>query len=185
ISRWTSPVSKMIDTELTDRDGLAAGAIINRTGFALHTVGLLYGSWAYRLGELSAGKRVVVGEQLSPRKVKTIVTHDALGDTGASKGTAEGQGFSPETASAKEILSLMMFYDAAGGYGFAHLPNRYLAYCDLSRTLELGRAILVADAAGPVARLIDDGTGTAVGDKQDESAVVYRFVLPVKGRTGP
>jgi len=126
-----------------------------------------------------------VGEQLSPRKVKTIVTHDALGETGTGNGTSEGQLFAPEKASAKEILSLMMFYEAAGGYGFAHLPNRYQAFCDMSRTLELGRAIVVADAAGPVAKLIDDATGTAVGDKQDESTVVYRFVLPVKRRNGP
>jgi hypothetical protein len=33
--------------------------------------------------------------------------------------------------------------------------------------------------------LVDDATGVAVGDKQDESTVVYRFVLPVKGRKGP
>jgi len=91
---------------------------------------------------------VDVGEQLSPRKVKTIVTHDALGETGTVPSGAETLVFAPEKASAKEILGLMMFYEAAGGYGFAHLPNRYQAYCDLSRTLELGRAILVADAAG-------------------------------------
>ncbi len=134
---------------------------------------------------MNAGKRVDVGEQLSPRKVKTIVTHDALGETGTAKGAVEGQVFAPEKASAKEILSLMMFYEAAGGYGFAQLPNRYQAYCDLSRTLELGRAVLVADATGPVAKLVDDTTGTPVGDKQDESTVVYRFVLPVKRHSEP
>jgi hypothetical protein len=185
ISRWTSPVSTMIDAELADRDGLAVGSITSRADFPLRNVRLLYGSWAYRLGDLNVGKRVEVGEQLSPRKVKTIVTRDVLGATGTGTGTSEGQLFAPEKASAKEILSLMMFYEAAGGYGFAHLPNRYQAYCDLSRTLELGRAILVADAAGPVAQLVDDATGAAVGDKQDESTVVYRFVLPVKRRNGP
>jgi hypothetical protein len=185
ISRWTSPVSTMIDAELSDQDGLAVGSITNRTGFRLQNVRLLYGSWAYRLGDLNAGKHVDVGEQLSPRKVKTIVTHDALGETGTAMGTAEGQLFTPEKASAKEILRLMMFYEAAGGYGFAHLPNRYQAYCDLSRTLELGRAILVADATGPVAQLVDESTEAEVGDKQDESTVVYRFVLPVKRHLGP
>jgi hypothetical protein len=185
ISRWTAPVSTMIDADLADQDGLAVGSITNRTGFTLRNVRLLYGSWAYRLGDMSAGKRAEVGEQLSPRKVKTIVTHDALGETGASKPAVEGQVFVPEKASAKEILSLMMFYEAAGGYGFAHLPNRYQAYCDLSRTLELGRAIVVADAAGPVAELADNATGAAVGDKQDESTVVYRFVMPVRQRSGP
>ena len=185
MSQWTTPIASMIDTDLTDQDGLAAGSITLRASFSLKNVRLLYGSWAYRLGDLNAGQRIDVGEQLSPRKVKTIVTRDALGETGAARGSAEGQLFSPEKATAKEILSLMMFYEAAGGYGFAHLPNRYQAYCDLSRTLELGRAILVGDAAGPVVQLIDDATGTAIGDKRDESTVVYRFVLPVKQRGGP
>ena len=39
----------------------------------------------------------------------------------------------------------MMFYDAVGGEGFAGLPNRYQADCDLSRLLDLDRAILVAN----------------------------------------
>jgi hypothetical protein len=180
IARWTAPVSSMVDAELTDQDGLAIGSITNRTNFPFQNARLLYGTWAYRLGGLNAGQRIDVGEQLSPRKVKTIVTHEALGETGAAKGATEGQLFAAETASAKEILSLMMFYDAAGGFGFAHLPNRYQANCDLSRTLELGRAILVADTASPVTQLIDEATGTTVGDTQDESTVVYRFVLPVK-----
>jgi hypothetical protein len=185
MSRWTSPVEKTIDAELTDRDGLAVGSITNRTGLLLQNVRLLYGTWAYRLDDLNPGKRLEVGEQLSPRKVKTIVTRDAFGETGGPNGAGEGQLFVPEKASAKEIVSLMMFYEAAGGYGFARLPNHYQAYCDLSRLLELGRAILVADSTGPVAQLVDDATGTVVGDKQDELAVIYRFVLPVKGRKGP
>ncbi len=185
VSRWTSPVSPMIDADLTDRDGLATGSITNRSRFPLKNVRLLFGSWAYRLSDLSDGKRIDVGEQLSPRKVKTIVTHDALGEAGAARGTTEGQVFSAEKASAKEILSLMMFYEAAGGYGFAHLPNRFQAYCDLSRTLELGRAILVAEGPAPVAQLVDEATGAALGDKQDEFTVLYRFVLPVKRRSAP
>ena len=39
ITRWTSPVSTMIDAELTDQDGLAAGSITNRTGFRCKTFG--------------------------------------------------------------------------------------------------------------------------------------------------
>jgi hypothetical protein len=179
---WTAKTTLMIEADLTDQDGLAIGSIANRTGRRFQNVRLLYGTWAYRLGDVNAGKRVEVGEQLSPRKVKTIVTRDALGETQTGKGTVEGQLFIPENASAKEILSLMLFYDAAGGIGFAHLPNRYQAYCDLSRMLELGRAILVAEVAGPVTQLIDETTGAEVGDSQDESTVVYRFVLPVKGR---
>ena len=90
-----------------------------------------------------------MSEELSPRSAKTIVTRDALGESGATAAQVEGRVFAAEQASAKDILNLMMFYDAAGGYGFAHLPNRYQAYCDLSRQLELGRAMLVAEAPAP------------------------------------
>jgi hypothetical protein len=79
----------------------------------------------------------------------------------------------------------MMFYEAAGGFGFAHLPNRCVAYCDLSRLLDLGRAILVADATTPATELIDNATGNEIDDKQTESTVIYRFVLPVKRPSAP
>ena len=57
--------------------------------------------------------------------------------------------FFSDRATADELLNVMMFYDAAGGQSFAGLPNRYQSYCDLSRLLELGRAILVAEVPAP------------------------------------
>lgn len=183
IAGWTATDPPKFEASLSDESGLAVGNVTNQTGLALENVRLFYGTWAYRLGRMNVGQRIEVGEQLSPRKVKTIVTHDAFDDGVTTQGTAEKRLFVPEQASAKEILNLMMFYEAAGGFGFAHLPNRYQAFCDLSSLLELGRAIVVAEAAQPVARLIDDATGNSVGDKQDDSTVIYRFILPVKGRT--
>ncbi len=183
MARWTARLPRLIDADLSDRDGLAVGSITNRTGATLRNVQLLYQTWAYRLGNLNAGQRVEVGEQLSPRKVKTVVTHEVLGDAGSATGPVEGRVFSADQASPEQILNLMMFYDAAGGFGFAHLPNRYQAYCDLSRLLELGRAILVADSVGPATQLVDNITGNAIGDRQDESTVIYRFVLPVNRRS--
>jgi hypothetical protein len=185
MTRWIAPVPHMVDAKLANEDGLAVGSITNMTGMTLKNVRLLYGTWAYRLGTLDVGQSIEVGDQLNPRKVKTIVTHDAMDEANAAKGMIEGAVFDAEQASAKEILNLMMFYDAAGGLNFAHLPNRYQAYCDLSRVLELGRAVLVAEAATPVMRLLDDVTGNAIGDKQDESTVVYRFVLPVERSGSP
>ncbi len=159
LARWsgTSPVK--IDAQLTAEDGLVVGTIANQTGSPLRNARLLYGSWAYRLGNLNAGERIEVGEQLSPRRAKTIVTRDALGESGAAVIQVEGRIFSAEQASAKDILSLMMFYETAGGFGFAHVPNRYQAYCDLSRQLDLGRAVLVADTTTPgAARRRPNGT---------------------------
>jgi hypothetical protein len=79
-----------------------------------------------------------------------------------------------------------MFYETAGGFGFAHLPNRYQAYCDLSRQLDLGRAVFVAEMTGPGTQLIDSTTQQALGEGGDDSRmVVYRFVLPVKRQGTP
>jgi hypothetical protein len=185
IARWTAMNAPKFSAELRDESGLAVGSVTNETGMELQNVRLFYGTWAYRLGHMDAGQRIEVSEQLSPRKVKTIVTHDALaaGDAVASSG--ENRLFVPEQATPNEILNLMMFYEVAGGFAFAHLPNQYQAFCDMSRLLELGRAIVVADVAKPVAQLIDDATGEAIGDSPDGSAVIYRFVLPVKKVSAP
>jgi hypothetical protein len=185
LGRWTATAAPLVAAQLTDQDGLAVGSVTNRTGFPLRKVRLLYGTWAYRLGTLNVGQRIDVDEQLSPRKVKTIVTHDVLDEGNTAQGFEEGRFFAPEQATPKEILNLMTFFKAAGGFGFAHLPNRYQAYCDLSRTLDLGRAILVADVDWPVVRLIDDATGKAIGDNHDDSTVIYRFVLPVNRHSSP
>jgi hypothetical protein len=186
LARWSVESKATIEAAVTDEDGLATGTITNQTGVELRNVRLLYGSWAYRLGTLNAGAQMKVGEELSPRSTKTIVTRDALGESGATATQLEGRVFSAEQATAKDILSLMMFYNMAGGYGFAHLPNHYQAYCDLSRQLELGRAILVGEAPAPSALLVDNKTGQPVGDEElDTAMVVYRFVLPVKREAAP
>jgi hypothetical protein len=186
LARWSVTLAATIDAALTDEEGLATGTITNQTGVDLRNVRLLYGSWAYRLGTLKPGAQMKVGEELSPRSTKTIVTRDALGESGATAAQLEGRVFSAEQATAKDILSLMMFYNTAGGYGFAHLPNRYQAYCDLSRQLELGRAILVGEAPAPSAQLVDNKTGRPIGDEElDTATVVYRFVLPVKREAAP
>jgi hypothetical protein len=175
IARWTAPTAMQIEAELADDEGLAVGHLTNRTGTTLHNVRLLYATWAYRLGTLKPGQQVEVNEQLSPRKVKTVVTHDAFGN----ESSAVGRVFAAEQADAKEILNLMMFYEVAGGYGFAHLPNRYQAFCDMSRILDLGRAVLVAETSDPGSQLTVGKSEISTDGSESRPTVIYRFVLPV------
>jgi hypothetical protein len=135
---------------------------------------LLYNGWAYRLGNLEPGRRIDVGEEISPRRAKTIVTQDALGPLPV--GQEDGNMFVAQRATAEQILNLMMFYEAAGGFGFAQLANDYQAYCDLSRLLELGRAIVVADAAEGGSRLVDARSGELLGNDR-AGTVLYVFVV--------
>jgi hypothetical protein len=175
MARWTAHAPVQIEAELVDEGGLAVGRLTNRTGATLNNVRLLYGTWAYRLGTVRNGQQVEVGEQLNPRKVKTVVTRDAFGDDDP----LEGRVFVAEQVGAKEILNVMMFYEAAGGFSFAHLPNRYQAFCDLSRMLELGRAVLVAETTGLRSTLSAGASDISRDDPEKTISVVFRFVLPV------
>jgi hypothetical protein len=183
LARWTAPAARLIDAQFADEEGLVEGFIENHSGAPLRNVRLHYNGWAYRLGNLDPGRRIDVGDEFSPRRVKTVVTQDAVGP--APPGQEEGTVFVAERATAEQILNLMMFYEAGGGFGFAQLANDYQPYCDLSRLLELGRAILVADAPTRGSRLADAETGAAVGDAEDKGVVVYRFVLPVSKDASP
>jgi len=182
--RWTGMINKKIAAELTDVDGLTTGSITNETGAPLRNARLLYGSWAYRLGNLGIGQRVDIGDELSPRRAKTIVTRDALGDSGATAGHIEGRVFAPNQAAPLDILNLMMFYETAGGYGFAHVPNRFQAYIDMSRQLELGRAVLVGESAADGLSIVDDESGKPLVDESENSpSTVFRYILPVQRAT--
>jgi hypothetical protein len=155
-------------------DGLIVGKLANDTGAKLVNACLLFGQWGYRLGDLAPGQQLEVGPELSAIRVRTIVTRRARQQSAAGQSV-----FLADRATADELLSVMMFYQAAGGEGFAGLPNRYQASCDLSRLLELGRAILIAGGNRPGSQWTDVATGKSLDDEQDQSTVVYRFVLPV------
>jgi hypothetical protein len=180
-ARWVARPSLPLEANLTERDGLPAGSIVNRTGRALRNVRLFYRNWGYRLGNLATGEKIELGEQYEPRSTKTLLTASVLGTTVPTPGQAEGRMFLPERASTLELLNLMMFYEAIGGLNFADLPNRYQAFCDLSGILKpgLGRAVFVAEVPHAGSRLVDKSIGDALGSDGDFSAVVYRFVIPV------
>jgi hypothetical protein len=181
IGRWTAPAGELIEANLTDEEGFAAGTIANHTGQPLRNVRLLYSGWGYWLGNLADGQQIDVSEELGARRAKTIITSSALGRAGAGGGQQEGAVFSPERASPLELLNLMMFFDAAGGVDFAQLPSRVLADLDLSGLLRpgIGRAILIAEGERAGSRLIDAGSGEPLGDENDFAVTAFRFVLPV------
>ena len=156
-------------------DGLVVGKLTNNTGARLANACLLYGQWGYRLGDLAPGQELEVGPELGAIRVKTIVTRRVR------HGSAAGQNvFRADSATADELLNLMMFYQAAGGEGFAGLPNRYQARCDLSRLLELGRAIVIAGGNEPGSQWTDTAT---TKPSPTNRAVHRRIPIHTPGRT--
>jgi hypothetical protein len=180
-ARWTAPADALVVANLTDLDGFATGTISNRTGRPLRNARLLYNGWGYWLGNLEDEQQVEVGEQLDLRRVKTIVTSSALGRSAAGTGEQQRTMFSPERATATELVNLMMLYEAAGSADFAQLPNQIHSELDLSGVLRPGmrRAVLIAEAEGPGSELIHSASGEPLGDKNDYSALILRFILPI------
>lgn len=174
LGQWTATASPIIVADLIEEDGLPAGTIENRTGRPLRNVRLLYNDWGFWLGNIGADGRVTVGDEQTPRRVKTIVTQEALGRSRRGEQAA----FFADRATIKELVNLMMFYEAAGGFAFAQLPNQFQSSSDLSRTMTLGRAVLVAEVETEGSRLVDATSGDAIGDAES-AGVIYRFVLPV------
>ena len=166
--------------ELANEDGLVTGSIENRTGRRLRNVRLYYGEWGYRLGTIADGARIDVGEELSPRSFKTIVTQDSLAaaDRNQARGTGVcgGTGLAQGNRECHDVLR--------GGRRIQFRPVaesvsgllRFEPHCRC-----LGRAVLVADVETAGSRLVDPESGEAIGE-QDSAAVIYRFVLPVRNR---
>jgi hypothetical protein len=179
VATWTATAHETLTSDLADVDGYATGSIENRTGQTLRNARLLYGGWGYRLGTVAAGQQIDVGEHLDARRVKTIAAGSALSASGTLT-DAERSIFMPDEASAMQLLNLMMFYEAAGGSDFARLPNAVAAQVDLSRQVELNRAILVAEADGPAGGLVDSTSGEPIAGDNDDSKLVLRWVLRIQ-----
>ena len=159
---------------------MLSGRIVNQSGLKLHNARILYGSWAYRLKDIEPNAARVFDEDTVPIGVKTLLTGLGLGRPSGTPPESDQSKFSTAEGSVDELLNVMMFYEAAGGSGFAGLPFRYQAHIDLSRQLTLGRAVLVAEVDGPASRLhLGESLNPAGANSRIDSRTIFRFVLPV------
>ena len=97
--------------------------------------------------------------------------------------TAEA--YDPTETDLGRIIEIAGFYQAVGGKPYVKLGNRALAPLDLSRQLELGRAILVGKTAstGPAITVEkdtrDDRIDAPVAVEANTTLTQWRFVIPV------
>lgn len=173
ISRYTAESPRRIDTTLSpDGQGLVEGSITNDTGAKLVDCRLLYGSWAWRLGDLGDGETVSVDESVSPVRIKTLLR----------KGQAGSHPFETTKAIGKLIESIsvgaqVLDQDAA--------VNRYLHDLNLKRLLESGEALLLTRVAGEArSELLQAGEPLAEAESGEEaprrrSWVFARFILEI------
>jgi len=160
--------------ELTP-DRLAAdlsGTFANPLNVTLEDAVLYYADLSFQLpGPLAPGQVVDAG-QLSEtmRNVQSRLTRGRAG------GRRKSSGWSLEDFDVARVAEMLMFHEAAGGRNYTSLTHRYQPWLDLSRHLDLGRAVLVGRAAGPAAELAVAGQAAVPNQKW----TFYRLLIPVQ-----
>lgn len=180
LAQWIDDVassqSAMLAAELSLNDeGLLVGSVTNHTGVRLEDVCLLSGQSGYRLGDLAPGEQFRIGPELSRLLARAILARRIRRSQ-----AGEADTFLADRATADQLLGVMMFYQTLGGEGFAGLPNRYQSRCDLSRLLQLDRAILVASVSTggsqwKISPAKSDNTPSS-------SSTICRFIIPLNAR---
>jgi hypothetical protein len=183
LGRWSGPVENALDADLEVRDDdLLAGTLTNRTGLAFEELVLMHGNWAYSLPNLASGAVATIDDTLQPSTVKTALTANLPLETA---GAAAPQPVSPmahlrgDENDIPQLAKAMMFHDALGGQAYSLVPNRYLAFVDLSRLLKGDQAILFARAADAAGSQWTSGE-SELATNQDRRWVYYRFIIPLK-----
>ena len=164
--------------------------------FALENWVLVYGNRAYfrdlRSGGLlddtsiSPGTAWSVGDPaVTGREVRSFLTGAQFRFTEDKSKTSTGGGkyekrqdaWDSRSSNLREIVQMLTWHDLAGGDGYTRLSNSALQELELSSHVDLGRAVLLAEASTPVSSLSING-GEAVAGSERTTTIV-RVILPV------
>ena len=156
------------------QNDLLDGDLITPLPVELTNCVLYYRNWAYLIeGTLAPGQRVVFDRQRMPRTRHWQLTQSRLLE---SEDVA--QPWDPADNDIPRIVEMMMFHDAAGGRTYTNLSHRYQPFVDLSGQIDLGRAVLVGQAASRGAVLLRDGQ--SLDKSYERHWTFYRLVLDVE-----
>jgi len=180
--RWHEDAENVPHAELSVEQQDLLGSVTNPYEFSLENCLIAYDRWVYKLGTIAPGKTCDLSTRPERVDLKNFLTGFHMGE--GKDAAAQVTTFEMYNRDPSYILRAMMFYEAAGGWKYAHLSNDYQSFVDLSDLLRAGRAILWADAVRNAnatkqgAILLRDGKPLA--RNQDRHDVIYRFVFPVK-----
>jgi len=153
-------------------DSLRNG-IINPLDETLHDCQVYYRGWAYRFDKpVGPGEPLQIADAARERKLQWHLTRKVI-DLNHDDTAEEWGDF---IQSVPRILEVQMFHQAAGGRGYTQLHGRFQPYVDLSKQLNLNRAIVICRVKKPAIKLESGGVLSGEGDQQ---WTYYRFITPV------
>ena len=171
--------------------------ITHRLPFGLKNWILIHGNRAYyhniRSGGLLDEASIEPGQVWSPsdetvtgREVRSFLTGAEFRFTEEKSGTSTGGGgiekrqdkWDSRSTSLREIVQMLTFHEVAGGSSYTGLSNSALQEWELSEHIDLGRAVLLAEADGQVSSLRINGEEAVAGERESTTTIV-RILMPV------
>lgn len=181
VSRWKSKSPATLQASLSRTPNkLVEGAVVNPTDVDFYDCKLVYGTWAWRVGDLLAGGKAQIDPSGKVRKLRNVFKdqHNFV----ATNTSYYEQQQVLQNVSLAGLTEMMMFYDTLGGFKQTNQWHRYQSFLDLSHSLDAETAMLVGQCRQPRSELVRASGGkpprSMRGDK-DTYVVFYRFVLPV------
>ncbi|MDA0659069.1 MAG: hypothetical protein O2931_06840 [Planctomycetota bacterium] len=178
--QWTGKRTTPQEDVLTaDFDNLLNGSVVNQWGIELHEVWICHGRWVYPVsGMWVPGQKLEFQKLGSPRDLQALLTQRRFVTEAGRDARDIATPWNRVSATVPEIVRMMMFHRAAGGYTYTSLLHRQTAKLDLSDHLNLGRAIVFGRTKVPHVRWSMSG-GNAAAPRID-GTTFFRIVLPVK-----
>jgi hypothetical protein len=169
LTRWSEdPALGEVAALSTDAFGRVVGSVRNPLGEPLEQAVLFYGGYARALGTIGQGESVAVDGRGDWRSAQAYLARQRLSH---DRDTAER--FDPTDVDLDRIGEIIAFYDAAGGAAYTGLSRGESASVDLSRQLQLGRAILMGRTTTPASVKLSAST-TANAHRQ---STWWRFLF--------
>lgn len=174
---------------LKDDQGKPQGTISNQTkDVTLSECLLLYGQWAFPIGEFKPGQTVTIDDSLQRYSINAVLVGQRVQMSDVSvKYSNDTIPYNPISLNPEEPLRAMLFYKTSGGASYAKLDSGYQSPTDFSSLIKLRRAVLLCKVSPAQAeknlRLRVEQNGSDVSNSQpsvDCRLLFYRFVLPLE-----
>lgn len=185
-----------MEFHLKDDLGKPIGTITNKGAAALEECLLLYGQWAFPIGEIKPNETISVDDTFQRYSLDAVLVGKRVTLSDVSvKYSNDPIPYNPTELNPIDILRAMMFYQASGGAGYTKLDNGYQAPTDFSSLIKLNRAVLLCkipseqankEAGLYVRQSESEQTKTKVNLTPvspmpgDWRLLFYRFVIPLE-----
>lgn len=179
-ARWLTELASPVEASLSRTDDqLVVGRIMNHSDQPWLDCVLLYGQWAWDVGQIPPNSSIDLAEVKQPRTVRTLLTSATAGDTTITQTAADGTvQYRLAKNDITRLAKMMMFYQAINGDRYSGKLDRYQSFLDMSHFLEQpDKAILVSKNQVSGGRWLT--TAGSLGSPLDRSWTYYRIVLPV------